>query len=146
MTQSLDTNILIYALDQDTPGHEQALPLYRALLQSREDWFLADQVLFELYRALRNPTVFPHPLNGAKALEQIQFFRNKTRARHGAYESKLWPQVMRLLQDQEHRSGRLVFDAVLAVTLKAHGVKRFHTCNVKDFEAFGLFEVQSPFG
>jgi hypothetical protein len=38
----------------------------------------------------------------------------------------------------------LVFDVVLAVTLKANGVKRFYTHNVKDFQTLGLFEAVDP--
>jgi len=30
------------------------------------------------------------------------------------------------------------------VTLRAHGVERFFTRNLEDFEAFGLFEVVDP--
>ena len=36
------------------------------------------------------------------------------------------------------------FDAVLAVTLKNHGVDAFFTHNVKDFIGFGWFEVIDP--
>ena len=38
----------------------------------------------------------------------------------------------------------LVFDAVVAVTLKGAGVDTFYTRNAGDFRAFGLFEVIDP--
>lgn len=68
----------------------------------------------------------------------------RSHARCVAYASSQWSEVLQLLRKSEQRKGLLVFDAVLAVTLKAHGVSCFYTRNVKDFAAFDLFEVVDP--
>ena len=141
---SLDTNVLISALDEEAPGHDSAFALYRRLFNEPEGWVLADQVLFELYRALRNPKIFRSPLDPKTALEVVEELRNRSHARCAAYETRQWKELTRLLEQNAERKGLLVFDAVLAVTLKAAGVKRFYTRNVKDFEAFGCFEAVDP--
>ena len=53
---------------------------------------------------------------------------------------------MDMLRRFPDRKGILVFDAALAVTLQAKGVKTFHTRNTRDFRDFGVFEVVDPVG
>jgi len=42
---SFDTNILIYATDQDCAEHGAALELMESALDAPENWIVADQVL-----------------------------------------------------------------------------------------------------
>ncbi len=141
---SVDTNVLLHALDEEAAGHKRAYAIYDRLMKERDSWVLADQTLFELYRALRNPAVCAEPLSAARAIEQIEFLRSGGAALHCGYEAKLWPNVVRLLLKCPDRGGLLVFDAILAATLHAHGVTCLYTRNVRDFESFGFFEVIDP--
>jgi predicted nucleic acid-binding protein len=59
---SLDTNILLYAANEDAPEHEACKKLLQQILEAPTDWIIADQVYLELYRALRNPRVMSSPL------------------------------------------------------------------------------------
>ena len=56
--KSLDTNILLYAADEDCREHAAALEVVNDALRSPADWMLADQVLFEMYAGLSTPA-FP---------------------------------------------------------------------------------------
>lgn len=141
---SIDTNLLVHALDSSSPLHDAALPIYERLFREREAWIIADQTLFELYRALRNPSVFERPLGASAAVRLVEQIRDQGAAAHCAYDAAHWPKVMDLLRRFPDRKGILVFDAVVAVTLHARGVKTFYTRNVKDFREFGLFEVVDP--
>jgi predicted nucleic acid-binding protein len=141
---SIDTNLLVHALDRSSPHHAKALPIYERFLTERQSWLIADQTLFELFRALRNPAVFRRPLSADQATHLIEQLRDQGAAAHCAYEAKLWPQVMDLLRRFPNRKGILVFDATVAVTLHARGVKTFYTRNLNDFRDFGLFEVIDP--
>ena len=51
---SIDTNILLYAANEDAPEHEECKQLLQQILEDPTDWIIADQVYLELYRALRN--------------------------------------------------------------------------------------------
>ena len=85
--KSLDTNILVHALDTASPHHAACFPLYESLLRDRNTWVLADQVFFELYRLLRNPAVFRHPLTASQAtrtIERIRDARPRSRSHHPA--------------------------------------------------------------
>jgi len=141
---SVDTNVVLYALDKTSPDHHRARSVLQRLVSEPGQWLLCDQMLFELYRALRNPKVVRRPLTARAAAGQLSFLRERTGALHVAYERRLWPEVLALLSQHDRRKGILVFDVVLAVTLKANGVKRFYTHNVKDFQTLGLFEAVDP--
>jgi predicted nucleic acid-binding protein len=54
---SLDTNILIYAANSDAPEHAKALAVVNLMLANPSEWILSDQVLWELYKALRHPKI-----------------------------------------------------------------------------------------
>jgi len=141
---SLDTNLLLAALDETGSRHREARELLLRMYVERNAWVLADQTLFELYRALRNAKVVERPLSAAEALSAVEDIRIRSQAAHVAYETRLWPRVLDLLRRQPERKGSMVFDVCLAVTLHAHGVERLYTRNVADFRLFGLFEVVDP--
>jgi predicted nucleic acid-binding protein len=60
---SLDTNILIYAVNSGCEEHEAARGVYEALLEDPTAWIVSDQVLFEFYRGLRHPKILEKPLS-----------------------------------------------------------------------------------
>lgn len=142
--KSLDTNILIYAANQGCDEHVVARELAESLIDEPGDWILADQVLFEYYRALRNPVILERPLSAKQAARQVRFLREEAGCLHCAYASDLWGQVSPHLT-QESLRGLGVFDAILAVTLKANGVTDFYTRNSSEFKRFGFFEVINPY-
>ena len=142
--KSLDTNMLIYAANQSCEEHAVARELAESLLAEPQDWMLADQVLFEYYRALRNPVILEHPLSARQAANQVRFLREEAGCLHCAYSSDLWDSVSPHLSKESLR-GIGVFDAILAVTLQANGITQFYTRNVREFKRFGIFEVINPF-
>jgi predicted nucleic acid-binding protein len=143
--KSIDTNLLVHALDRSSPYHDKALPLYEQLMTERGGgWVIADQTLFELYRAVRNPSIFERPLSAGQATRLLEQIRDRSAAVHCAYDARLWPKVLELLRRFPDRKGILVFDAVVAVTIHAKGVRTFYTRNTADFRDFGFFDVVDP--
>jgi toxin-antitoxin system PIN domain toxin len=142
---SCDTNILFPVCDTTAPHHDAARAFF-AEFADREDFCLTEQVLMELYCLLRNPTVCRRPLSGREAVAAIQGFRSNPR----------WPvvdvvmggDIMRQVWDRASRSTfpyRQIFDLRLAATLRHHGVTRFATRNLKDFESLGFEQLWDPF-
>lgn len=142
--KSLDTNLLIYAANEGCEEHVVARELAEALLAEPQEWMLSDQVLFEYYRALRNPLILERPLSAGQAAKQVRFLREEAGCLHCAYSLDLWDSVSPHLSKESLR-GIGVFDAILAVTLQANGITRFYTRNVSEFKRFGFFEVIDPF-
>lgn len=89
--KSLDTNILLYAADEDCVEHAAAIRLVTEALRSPAEWMLSDQVLFEMYAGLRHPGVFAKPLPAAEAARRVAFLRVR---------------LCQLCGDRLHRGGR----------------------------------------
>jgi len=141
--KSLDTNILLYSINSDCPEYLLCRQLVDKALNEKESWIIADQVWFELYRLLRNPVVLQNPLTATQAAETINWYREKSGWLKCAWEPDMMKELYPIW-NKEYFSAKKSFDAVLAVSLKAHGVKDFYTRNIKDFENFNFFSVINP--
>jgi len=140
---SLDTNILLYASNTSCPEHAAARPVVDQLLAKPGDWVIADQVLLELYRALRNPKVLARPRSAGEAARLINFYREEAGCAHVGYEEGVWKLLFPLLEKTGFPAAR-TFDAQLAATLRHHGVTRFYTRNTKDFSGYGIRDIVNP--
>ena len=143
MMNSLDTNILVYAADEDAAEHEAASALVDEMLTNPMDWMIADQVLFEFYRAIRNPRIFRHPLGAQEAALRLKFLKSESGVARCCYDIDQWDGVYSRLAERGTPAAR-THDIVLGVTLKSNGVKCFFTRNIKDFHAIGFRELVNP--
>ncbi|CAN5869007.1 type II toxin-antitoxin system VapC family toxin [soil metagenome] len=141
---SLDTNILIYAVNSGCVEHERAKRVYESMLKDPGQWILSDQVLFEFYRGLRNARILERPLNHKQALEQIEFLREHSGVQHCAYEAVFWGDFMKGFREDAQSKSSHIFDRILAITLRKNGVSTFYTRNTKDFAKFGFKSMINP--
>jgi toxin-antitoxin system PIN domain toxin len=140
---SIDTNILFYATNASCPEHTAARGILERAAREPLEWILADQVLVEYYRLVRNPAVLTHPLTATEAARRLRFFRDELGCRHCAYDRGCWEEVLAGLSERAFPARR-TFDLVLAVTLHRNGVDAFYTRNVSDFKGFSWFKVIDP--
>lgn len=141
--KSFDTNILLYAADEDCREHEAAIGLVNDALRAPAEWMLSDQVLFELYAGLRHPGVFAKPLSAAEAARRVAFLRDESGFSFCCYELRSWPMILAGLSIPAFPRRR-TYDHVLAVTLRTNGVNEFYTRNAKDFREAGFKRVVNP--
>lgn len=142
---SLDSNILLYALNKDCPENESGFSFLKTTMRNPEEWIISDQVFFELYGLMRNPAVLEKPLSAEQAYEIIDYYRNKVGWQHCSYKSDMWQDMASFMQKKRFSSKR-IFDLQLAVTLKNNAVTTFYTRNTKDFNGFSWLKVIDPFG
>jgi len=140
---SLDTNILLYAANEDAAEHAVCSKFLQVVVDAPEDWVIADQVYFELYVALRNPKVMEQPMSAAEASDHVSAVRNELGIMHCGYQQECWNTAIRSMKSDDFPFRR-THDAVLAATLLEHGVKVFYTRNTKDFLAAGFDQVVNP--
>lgn len=141
--KSLDTNIFVYALNADCREYASASAVLQMALDHSEDWIIADQVYFELYKALRNPRVFGKPYGAEHAFSKIEILRDQCGLRRCSYVDQVWDGVSDWLKRGEFPYQR-THDAVLAGTLLKAGVKTLYTRNLKDFEGYGFTSLVNP--
>ncbi|MEB3051139.1 TA system VapC family ribonuclease toxin [Mycolicibacter sp. MYC123] len=138
---SIDTNVLLYAANQDCVEHDAAA-IFLGECADRSDVAICELVLLELYQLLRNPVVLQSPLDGRAAAEICQTFRRNRRwalIENAPVMNDVWA-----LAAAPGIARRRLFDARLALTLRHHGVDEFATRNVKDFKNFGFARVWDP--
>ena len=142
---SIDTNILLPAVDTESADHARAAG-FLGELQAREDVAISEFILMELYGLLRNPVVLRRPLSAARAAGVCEAFREHplwqlvgfppdSRAFHDAF----WPRLRK-----ESFARRRAYDWRTALSLLQQGVTDFATANTKDFMGFGFARVWNP--
>lgn len=141
--KSLDTNLLVYAANQSAPEHAKALVVINEMLSHPQDWILADQVLWEYYKALRHPRILEKPRSAKEAAQQVRFLRESSGVAFCSYEGACYADLIPRLEKRDFPFQR-THDAVLAVTLRRQGVKEFFTRNTKDFVGSGFTKVINP--
>lgn len=138
---SIDTDVLMYAQNQDCPEHDAAV-VFLVSCADRDDVAICELVLVELYQLLRNPAVVTRPLDAPEAAEVCQTFRRNRRwalIENAPVMNDVW-----VLAAPPGIARRRLFDARLALTLRHHGVDEFATRNVNDFQDFGFSRVWDP--
>lgn len=118
----VDANILLYAVDENSPHHRVAKPWLEAELSGPETFAFAWSVLLAFLRLSTNPRVFELPLSGDEALDLVDSWLEQPNAavlhptdRHG--------QLLRELLAPLGTAGNLVTDAHLAALAIEHGAE-----------------------
>ncbi|HEY8471997.1 MAG TPA: TA system VapC family ribonuclease toxin [Natronosporangium sp.] len=138
---SIDTNILLYASNQDC-AENAAATAFLAECAHRNDVAICELVLVELYQLLRNPAVLERPLSAPDAVEICQAYRRNPRwalIENAPVMDKVWD-----FAGEPGVARRRLFDVRLALTLRHHGVDEFATRNTKDFDGLGFRRVWDP--
>ena len=140
---AVDTNLLLYALH---PGSRFRTPAFNFLRdifkEGAERVGITDYVLVELYNHLRNVAIMRKPLSPKEATEVVQSFwrfKNVTRIESAPIMDRVWDYAV-----ETNFPRRRILDVRLALTLQHHGVTRFATANVKDFNGLGFEKVWNP--
>lgn len=143
MLKSLDTNILVYAHNADAAESSAALRFLERIAAAPSEWIVADQALWELYRAIRNPNILRVPLDAAGAMARVRTLRVSSGIGQCAYEASMFSHIASILE-RPRTSYRRTHDILLAVTLLRNGVTEFYTHNPKDFADLGFERVIDP--
>ncbi len=141
--KSLDTNILVYALNADCREYQHAALALQAALDAPQDWIIADQVYLELYKALRNPRIFEKPYGAEEAFSKVETLRDHCGLRRCCYLDQVWDRLAARIQRSDFPYQH-THDAVLAETLLRAGVQTLYTRNIKDFEGYGFASLVNP--
>lgn len=118
----VDANVLIYAVDEDSPHHNVAKPWLEEHLSGSETFAFAWAVLLAFIRLVTNPRVFEKPLSGDEALDLVDSWLAQTNATvlHPTDRHSL---LLRELLAPLGTAGNLTSDAHLAALAIEHGAE-----------------------
>ena len=140
---AVDTNLLIYATDEDSPHQERMRTLLADWGSDPEGWFITWSVVYEFLRVATHRSIFAHPLTFADAWSFIESLR--TSPSFGILvETERHAEVVRdLTREYPHTSGNRLHDLHIAALMREHGVVEIRTADL-GFHQFKFLRVVNP--
>lgn len=141
MSQTLDANVLLYAVNEDADEHEPALALVERLGRGPELVYLFWPTIMGFLRIATHPGILPRPLSIDGAVETIAGLLARPHVRTPGEETGFWE----LYLDTGGRRSRTndVPDAHLAALMRQNGVRVIHTRD-RGFRRFEGIDVRDP--
>lgn len=134
----IDSNILIYAINADSPKHKKAQEFLEENIQSLE---ITHQNILETTRVLTHQK-YPKPMKIKPALTAIQAISNSCRIVSPTQTTYyLWIELI----NKYELTGNRIFDAYLAATALSNDINTLATDNVVDFRKIKGLKVINPF-
>lgn len=142
MSQTIDTNILIYATHTSSPFNERARGLLEHLVAGPSLTYVMWPVLLAYLRIVTHPTILEAPLSSEEAMSNIENVVSPAHMRVVGESDDFWQTLRRVADDVKPR-GNLVPDAHLVALMLANGVSAIWTYD-SDFRKFSGITTRNP--
>ena len=137
----VDINLLIYAINTDTPHHPQAKEWLEASLSSDEPVGLAWIVILGFLRIITSGRIMPTPLSSEVAIEIIDEWLRQPSVQIIVPRERHWD-ILKELLTPLGTAANLTSDAHLAALAIEYGARLFSTDN--DFSRFATLRWKNP--
>lgn len=139
----VDTNLIFYALNMDSPQHVRASSYLRQLWKAGDRWCLAWANVYELLNLLTHPAVLPRPLTWQQAWPAVERLLAHPELEM-LVETPRHGEVLReVLGDVTGARGAFFYDCRLAALMREHDVPAIATADT-DFRKFRFLRVVDP--
>jgi predicted nucleic acid-binding protein len=135
----LDTNVLVYALNTDSPQHPECLSVLQHSASGAMPGVLVPQVLMECYAVITSPQRFAYP---ALPEQAWGIMRSLSEAIEVKPVAESFVDDLDGVVSRHSRRGRGVFDLALVAQMRSHGIRTICTCNVRDFDIAGIKAIE----
>lgn len=140
---AVDTNILVYAADADSPFHAASRAWLERHRRSSEAWYTTWPILYDFLRVTTHPRVMRRPWN----VQQSWIFVSgvlDSPALSVLVPTSRHPKVAeQTFAELPHLAGNLLHDSHTAILMREHGIRRICTRDT-DFHRFPFLEVVDP--
>jgi uncharacterized protein len=143
MSQTVDTNILVYATHSASPFHGGARALVEHLVAGPSLAYLLWPAVLGYLRIVTHPNILGSPLSSDEAMSNIEALMAPSHVRVAGEGSDFWPSFRSVAADVKPR-GNLVPDAHLVGLMREHGVSTIWSHD-RDFRKFRGITVKDPF-
>ncbi|MGD9965874.1 MAG: TA system VapC family ribonuclease toxin [Hyphomonadaceae bacterium] len=139
----VDTNVLIYAADADSPFHKPCRDWIEHQRARPDAWYTTWPIVYEFLRVMTHPRVMRRPCSAGDAWAFVSaLFASPSLsvlvagARHADVATDVFGEL-------PHIAGNLLHDAHTAILMREHGIRRICTRDT-DFNQFRFLEVIDP--
>lgn len=139
----VDTNVLVYAADQDSPFHATCRNWLDGQRVRPDAWYTTWPILYEFLRVVTHQRVMRRPWNISSAWDFVAALLSSpglgilvATPRHADVAAQVFTEL-------PHLAGNLLHDAHTAILMREHGIRRVCTRDT-DFHQFPFVEVIDP--
>jgi uncharacterized protein len=142
---AVDTNILVYAADADSPFHAPCRQWLEQQRVSPNAWFTTWPVLYQFLRVTTHPRVMRRPWTVSVAWQFVAALLASPGLAVLTATQRHAEVATEVIAELPHLSGNLMHDAHTAILMREHGVGRICTRDT-DFNRFPFLKVIDPVG
>lgn len=142
MSYTIDANLLLYASDEESPLHEQAVALVDELALGPEIVYLFWPTVMAYLRIATHPAIFARPLSHADARANIEALLALPHVQSSGESDAFWRRFTDVADDVSP-TGNLVPDAHLVALMLENGVRTIWTRD-RDYRKFRGISVRDP--
>jgi toxin-antitoxin system PIN domain toxin len=139
----VDANILVYAINPDTPQHAASHALLEAARDPSVTLYVTPQILCEFYSVITSRKRVAVPTSPADAVVIISDLLAQPGLHVLPVPEQTVARLMVLLQ-RRPVTGSDVFDLQIVATMQANNIQRIYTFNTDDFQKFPELSVIAP--
>ena len=134
---AIDTNILIDLIVASMPTHVSST---EGMQQLHDEICTTPTNVGECLRLLTHPKLFPKPLKVTAAVSAIEELFNYHQVRVLEEDINWWLEIPEMEKEVPGLRGNEIFDARIALCLRANNVKRIYTRDA-DFKKYSFLQV-----
>jgi len=139
----LDTNILVYAANLDSPFHERCRRLLDDCRRQPLACYLTWGICYEFLRVVTHPRVLRNPWPATQAWALLEALFASPALGILAPTERHRQVVAEVIAAMPYLAGNLMHDAATAVLMREHGIKTIYTRDT-DFHRFSFLHPVDP--
>jgi len=139
----VDTNILVYAADEDSSFHGRCHGLIEEWRRQAPAWYVTWGILYEFLRVITHARVFRRPWSVTAAWSFIEAVLKSPSLGILVPTERHADVAADVIKKLPSLSGNLLYDAQTAILMREHGIKRIYTRDT-DFHRFPFLEPVDP--
>ena len=139
----VDTNVLVYAADADSPFHTTARSWLERQRRRPEAWYTTWPVLYEFLRVTSHPRVMRQPWSVQQSWEFVSSLLDSPGLDVLVSTSRCREVAGQVLAELPQLAGNILHDSHTAILMREHGIRQICTRDT-DFHRFPFLEVIDP--
>lgn len=144
MTASLiDTNILVYANNEDSPFHSKCKSIVEKAISGEIQAAISIQNLVEFYAVMTDKRRVEHPLSPVKAKELVEFYKDCENIQIIIPSYQTLETIMKLAAKHKPKA-QSIFDYLLVAIMTDNNIHEIYTTNTDHFKPFDSIKTINP--
>jgi len=139
----VDTNVLVYAADADSPFHVACRDWLERQRGRADAWYTTWAILYEFLRVTTHPRVMRQPWSAPAAWDFVKALLASPGLGLLTATERHADVAERVIAELPQLAGNLFHDAHTAILMREHGLRRVATRDT-DFHRFPFLEVVDP--